>query len=126
MVHVCHSLEAGKREIPALLRGDTVTSESELGSNVTSGKHVIPKAIVVGKGFSEDEIDDLRKSEGVQSVPWLVPDDKNMTWTRIGKAAATGGVALPGIIAQRVSDCMKEHGMVPGSDDKVEPGLWGF
>jgi len=126
VVHICHSLAAGLREIPQVLRGVPVSSESDIGSNVESGKSTIPEAVIVGKGFSEEEVNELRNAEGVQNVPWLIPDDKKMTWTRIGKAAATGGVALPGIIAERVISCMREHGLVPGHHESVQPGLWGF
>lgn len=87
---------------------------------------VQPKAIVVGKGFSEEEMDKLRELVPAGNVPWLLPDDSKMTWTRIGKAAGTAGLALPGIIAQRVIECMEEHGVVPGSDVKTEGGVWDF
>lgn len=125
-MHVCHSLDAGLREIPALLRGEAITPESELGSNANSDKPTIPKAIVVGKGFSEDEMDELRKIEGADKVAWLLPDDEKMTWTRIAKAAGTGGAMLPGIIAERARECLKEHGVVPGSDKSVSGQVWGF
>lgn len=126
VVHVCHSLEAGLREIPALMRGEEIKPESEMGSNATPGQHAFPKAVVVGKGFSDEEVEKLRTGEGAQSIPWLVPDDQKMTWGRIAMAAGTAGTALPGIIADRVIQCMKEHELVPGSDKKVEAGVWGF
>lgn len=85
-----------------------------------------PKAIVVGKGFSDEEMKTLRESIPAGSVPWLLPDDSKMTWTRIGKAAGTAGMALPGIIAERVIECLEIHGVVPGSDVKTEGGIWDF
>lgn len=56
----------------------------------------------------------------------MVPDDAKMTWMRIAKVTATAGTALPGIVAQRVESCMKEHGLVPGKEEKFEAGVWGF
>lgn len=64
--------------------------------------------------------------EGADKVPWLVPDDAKMTLMRIAKVAATAGTALPGIVAQRVEACMREHGLVPGKEEKFEGGVWGF
>lgn len=126
VVHVCHSLEAAISEIPPLLRGEPIRPGSKLGSNMDSGKIAVPKAIVVGKGFSDEEMETLRDKVPAGSVPWLLPDDGKMTWTRIGKAAGTGGIALPGIIADRVVECLEEHGLVPGSDVKTDGGVWGF
>lgn len=76
VVHVCHDLPSSKREINALLRGEPVTPESGLGTNAEKGvATVVPKGIVIGKGFSEEEIGELRSScvgEGRKVVAWLV------------------------------------------------------
>ena len=89
----------------------------------------MPRAIVVGKGFSAAELETMRaecEREGLRGVPWLVPDESKMTWGKMAKAVGTGGVALPGIIAERVRVCLSEHGMVPGKEVEVEGAVWGF
>ncbi|KAK5009946.1 hypothetical protein LTR39_004824 [Cryomyces antarcticus] len=127
VVHVCHDTSSARREIPALLAGESIQPSSGLGSNANSdSKHRAPRAIIVGKGFSEDEVETMRGYEGADKVPWLVPDDAKMTWSRIGKVAVTAGTALPGIVADRVDACMKEHGLVPGNESDVKGGVWGF
>lgn len=124
IVHVIHTVEAGLRELPVLLRGDRV----EQPETQIACKHVRPQAIVVGKGYSDEEVEQLRRGvEGSGKVPWLLADDAKMTWTRIAKVAVTAGTALPVVVAQRVIDCMQEHGIVPGKEWKVEDGtVWGF
>lgn len=51
-----------------------------------------------------------------------------MTWTRIAKVAVTAGTGLPVVVAQRVIECMQEHGVVPGKEGDVEGfgDVWGF
>ena len=87
-------------------------------------------AVVCGKGFSEEEIEELRGIQDAQKVPWLLPADEAMTWTRIAKVVGTAGTALPGIVAERVVACMEKNGML--KDGGVEGGsgregqVWWF
>jgi len=123
IVHVIHSVSAGLRELPILLRGGQVTDpDTDIAC-----KHITPQAIVVGKGYDDDEVAELRKVEGAGKLPWLLADDQKMTWTRIAKVVVSAGTGLPVVVAQRVVECMQEHGIVPGKEWKVEEGtVWGF
>lgn len=82
--------------------------------------------MIVGKGFSDEEMDTLRTCQDADKVPWLLPDDSKMTWMRVARTAVTAGTALPDIVAERIDVCMKEHGLVPGNEARVEGGVWGF
>ncbi|KAF2122168.1 hypothetical protein BDV96DRAFT_594090 [Lophiotrema nucula] len=120
VVHVCHSLEAFKTEIPALVnRTSPPKPSSGMGSNNDQAAHdyQVPKAIVVGKGFSEDEIKEMQSIESLKGkVVWLLPDTGKFTWGMIGKAVVTGGTALPGVIAERAKKCLESNGMVAGKE----------
>jgi len=129
VVHVCNNVPDAVHEIPALLRGEPIHPASGLGSNTTlnsDSKPRVPRAVICGKGFSDDEVATLWRCVGGDALPWLLPDDAQMTWTRMAKTAATAGTALPGIIAERVDRCMKAHGLVPGKEGDVGGGVWGF
>jgi hypothetical protein len=74
VVHHFQSTAAAHKELPALLRGEAFQPESGVGSDARTneaGKHKVPRAIAVGLGFSEEEVDDMRKVEGAEQVPWL-------------------------------------------------------
>jgi len=126
VVHVCHDLDSALTEIPALLRGEPVESSSDLSSNSQA-----PKAVVIGKGFTEEEMDRIIKagkdsgSEKAASVAWLLPDDEKFTYYQKAKAIASAGTLLPSVIADRVRDCMKEHDIVPGKES-AKGGVFGF
>jgi len=88
---------------------------------------------VLGKGFSEAEIAELRKTIS-QTEPksnktvWLVPDDEKFSLGMKVKAMASAGVLLPGMIAERVKASLRDEvGLVKGKDlEKVEGGMFGF
>lgn len=96
---------------------------SNLGSNATreETERRVPQAIIVGKGFSDEEVQQMQALEGLAGkVPWLLPDTSKFTWTMMVKAVATGGTALPAVVAERAANCMKENGLVPGNSLKAE------
>lgn len=62
-----------------------------------------------------------------QKVPWLLPDDKEMTWTRIATVAVSAGTALPGIVADRVIACLEKNDMLKESgngENKAGKVFW--
>jgi len=103
-----------------------VSSASDLSSNSQA-----PKAVVIGKGFSKEEMDQIVKAgkdsgaEKAATVAWLLPDDDKFSTYQKAKAIATAGTMLPSVIADRVRDCLKEHDIVPGKEN-AEGGVWGF
>lgn len=57
---------------------------------------------------------------------WLVPDDDKFSTMDKAKAVLSAGTMLPGLIAERVRRALREGGLVPGREEGVEGGLWGF
>jgi hypothetical protein len=84
----------------------------------------------LGKGFSSEEVAALQKACAAESkeqkTVWLVPDDAKFSTIDKVKAIGTGGVMLPGLIAERVRRALHEGGIVPGKEGSVEGGEWGF
>lgn len=120
VVHAIHSTQTGKRELPALLRGDKFSPESDLGSNAKSGRQQVPKAIIVGAGFSREELEEMRSTEGGKSVPWLYPDPSKAVWSMLR------GPFFMSHIVKRAKNCMGEHGLAAGKEGQVVPDVWGF
>lgn len=122
VVHHFQSISAARKELPPLLRGEAFTPESDVGTDAKSDKPRIPRAIMVGAGFSESELDDMRKIEGAMSVPWLYPDP-------LKSAASTlSGPFLMTVIVKRVKACLKSNGVVEGQEknDDSKVGIWSF
>jgi len=121
VVHHFQSISAARKELPPLLRGEAFTPESDVGTDAQSDKPKIPRAIMVGAGFSESELDDMRKIEGAQGVPWLYPDP-------LKSAASTlSGPFLMTVIVKRVKSCLKSNGVVEGQEnDASKVGIWSF
>ncbi|KAK7179065.1 uncharacterized protein CC84DRAFT_1165425 [Paraphaeosphaeria sporulosa] len=73
VIHFILTPEAGKNQIPALLKGDkNVLSDSGLGSK---NYERTAEALLLGAGYSEEEIEEMREaSKEVKGVPWLRPD----------------------------------------------------
>ena len=72
VVHLILTPEAGKVQIPALLKGEKeVPSDSELGSK---NYEKAPVAVLLGAGYDDKAIEELRKASEGTNVPWLRPD----------------------------------------------------
>ncbi|KAJ4356034.1 uncharacterized protein N0V89_004061 [Didymosphaeria variabile] len=73
VIHFVLTPEAGKTQIPALLRGEKeVTSDSGLGSK---NYERAVEAVLLGAGYSDEEVEEMREaSAGIKSMPWLRPD----------------------------------------------------
>lgn len=88
-------------------------------------------AIVIGKGFSENEMQDIishcKKEAGQAKTVWLLPDDDKFTTAMKAKAMLSAGTALPGMIAQRAAAALRENGVAAGKSlDGVKVGIHGF
>jgi len=141
VIHVCHSYETASTEIPLLLQGKPLPNpDSALSTFHPSASHTnnfsaqqIPKAIVLGKGFSNSEVASLHKTISSQEptgnkTVWLVPDDDKFSLGMKVKAMASAGVLLPGMIAERVKASLRDEvGLVKGKQlGEVEGGMFGF
>lgn len=68
------TVASGNVEIPALLKGETVTTDNEVGSHDYSK---VPEVVILGGGYDDAMIDEMRKATkeaGASEVPWLSPD----------------------------------------------------
>ena len=102
---------------PLLLRTTGPFPSSKLGSNAerSDAEKRVPQAIIVGKGFSDEEVQQMQSIEGISGlVPWLLPHTSMFTWTMMAKTVATGGIALPAVVAERAAKCLRDNGLVPG------------
>ena len=71
VIHLCLTSDRGKTEIPAILKGEMVTTDVELGSKNYQN---IPKAIVLGGGYNDEDLDVMQKAckaAKTPLVPWL-------------------------------------------------------
>ena len=71
VIHLCLTPETAQIEIPAILKNEPVTTDIELGSKNYEN---VPRAIVVGGGYDDADIDAMRKAcQAVKTplVPWL-------------------------------------------------------
>ncbi|GAB7339671.1 hypothetical protein MBLNU457_6252t1 [Dothideomycetes sp. NU457] len=129
ITHVCHDLPSALNELPALFRGEVVHPSSDLSVKPSSdSKQPLPRAVVIGKGFSEDEMKEIvragQATEYGKGVAWMLPDDDKFTAYMKAKAIVTAGTGLPAVIADRAVQALKENGVVEGQDFKG--GVYGF
>ncbi|TKA33480.1 hypothetical protein B0A54_14657 [Friedmanniomyces endolithicus] len=75
---------------------------------------------MVGAGFSEIELDEMRKIDGAESVPWLYPDPLKSA------ASALSGPFLMMVIVRRVKGCLRANGIVEGQAGEGKGGVWKF
>ncbi|KXS97039.1 hypothetical protein AC578_2858 [Pseudocercospora eumusae] len=119
VVHVVNSAPNGIYEFPPLVTGEYSIPVSGLGSNVNSPSPKVPKAIFVGGGFSQWEINKMYYTYAeVQAVPWLYPPT----------TARANGTVIPSteVIVARVKQVFAQYGLVPGNDTDPAPGIWSF
>ncbi|KAG9519383.1 hypothetical protein KCV07_g4871, partial [Aureobasidium melanogenum] len=114
VVHTCNDISSAKSTLPSLLTSSTG-----------------PVAVVIGKGFYESEMQEIIqhcKGEAASAkTVWLLPDDDKFTAFMKVKAVASAGTMLPGMIAERAAEALKENGVVAGgSVESVKSGVHGF
>lgn len=71
VIHLCLSSDTGRIEIPAILKREPVSTDVELGSK---NYHNIPKAIILGGGYNDEDLNAMRKAcqtAKTPLVPWL-------------------------------------------------------
>ncbi|KAK0875995.1 hypothetical protein LTR87_010148 [Friedmanniomyces endolithicus] len=106
VVHHFPSTSAAHAELLPLLRGEPFTPHSSVGTDSHTDKPRIPRAIMVGAGFSESELDEMRKIEGAESIPWQYPDPLKSA------ASALSGPFLMMVIVRRVKGCLRANGVL--------------
>ena len=119
VVHHFPSADAARKELPPLFRGENVKPSSGVGSNVDSEDCKVPRAVVVGAGFSRDELDEMRTIEGADSVPWLYPDPIKSA------GSILTGPFLMTVIVKRAKSCLQTNGVAEGKEPG-DMGVWPF
>jgi len=112
-----------QNELPHLLKGQNIKPSSGLGSNANASQAEAPRAIIVGAGFSRQELDEMRMLEGCKSIPFLYPSPSKMAQTGLG---AVFGKDFMTSIIERAKATMKQNGLVEGREAEVRPDVWGF
>ena len=102
MVHVINNAPVGVSEFVHLLKCEITLPQSGLGSNFNNPDPRNPKAIFIGGGFSQSEIDEMISVESLLTVPWLYPPT----------AGRENGTVVPptAAIVARVKQVFAEHG----------------
>lgn len=75
VIHFCASVDAACAEIPRLLSNEEPqpVEENEVGTRNYSAP---PKAILVGRAYTDDKLQAIRHScKGKAEVSWVVPDE---------------------------------------------------
>lgn len=99
------------------MQGKPTQPQSGVGTNVNAASPQIPKAMFVGGGFSEDELQEMLQISEGKSVPWLASDPN-----RKDEVRAKGLDAMMASIAERAKGKLGEIGV--GQDaEEVKGGL---
>ena len=107
VIHVVRDTQSAQTELPALLKGESVTPSSGFGSNVdnsspTSGNEV--KAVIVGGGYSPEEFDAIKAAvDSVKPLPFVRADT-----SKPRPAGAPPGPPQPSEIRERVTKALGE------------------
>jgi len=110
VVHVCTGLESATTEIPALLKGETAKPSSGLGSNAEGASRSDVSMIIVGGGYSKDDLDAIKSAaDAVKPVAVFFAD--------VSKTVGPGPPA-PDVIKGRMMESIekeeKDGGWAPG------------
>ena len=73
VVHFVSSTDTGKREIPLLLSGEKLSTPSNNGVETATDLNKSPDAVVLGLGFTNATVDELRDAckDVLHPVPWV-------------------------------------------------------
>ncbi|KAK4957754.1 hypothetical protein LTR28_005679 [Elasticomyces elasticus] len=125
VTYVLHTAAAAVTELPSILSAKPFNSSSGLGTQ----RQTAPKAIIVGRGYGQEEIDAMRAVDGAHSAAWLVPDLSSMPPVGTLVRGLIGGKpSLAGSVAERAKDILKEHGVSGEKGPEAEVGgqVWYF
>ncbi|KAK3707955.1 hypothetical protein LTR37_011807 [Vermiconidia calcicola] len=118
---------------PPLIRGEAVVPPSGVGTNATSSTGKIPKALFVGGGFTEEELQSILAVPETDGIVTLGPrqgtkEEVQRRTEHVQETTVQRGPTLEmmGWIVQGVKRCLRERGVVEGFEAVVEPGLSRF
>ncbi|KIX06996.1 uncharacterized protein Z518_04972 [Rhinocladiella mackenziei CBS 650.93] len=117
LVMVCTSVDSAVSEIPALLKGESVTPSSGLGSNAEGAGRSDVSLIIVGGGYSPADLEAIRSAvDAVKPLAFFVAD------TSKSPPGATGPPP-PDVIKKRIMDCIE--GQEKG-EGEFAPGVYMY
>ena len=121
MIHHFSSTQRVHHEPPSLLQCRSIKPEAAVGCH-SLPQSATPRAIIVGAGSAEAELDDVRTIEGGGKVPWLHPDPLKSAISMVM------ALFLMTVLLKRVRVCLQANGVVGGSEAKrgEERGVWNF
>lgn len=121
VTHVIHSVPTAQEELPRILAGETLKPSSGLGSDAQSPRASKPEAVVVGAGYSVEEVQELQKISGAETVPWFRgnPDLTNFSKFR-------DSIPPTSHIAERAKAVMKSHEVDAAHSGAMPRGSWEF
>jgi hypothetical protein len=120
VVHHFQSTPECISNFPSVMEGKPTKPQSGVGTNVNAASPQIPKAMFVGGGFSEDELQEMLQIAEGKAIPWLASDPN-----RKDEVRAKGLDAMMASIAERAKGELKEIGLGEGAE-VVKGGLWRY
>ena len=114
-MHVCTSRDTAVSEIPAVLRGETTAPSSGLGSNAEGAARSDISFIVIGGGYSHDDVQAIKSAaDAVKPLP--------LFWADVSKTAGSGP-PTPDTIKTRIMDCVEKEEKGEG---EWAPGIYMY
>ena len=128
-IAMCGKMPHLAASFSTLMRGEKISSpQSSVGSNISQDRTSpeIPKAIFVGAGFTEEELQEMRLTPEGSNIPWLAPHPNRKDEAQ--KREQDGSpMSMMEMIVSRVKRCLREQvGLVEGKEANVKPGLYRF
>jgi len=112
VVHVCTTLDTALSEIPALLKGETSPPSSGLGTNNGGSVRNDISFIVIGGGYSKDDVDAIKAAaDGVKPLPFF--------WADISKTVGPGP-PTPEVVKERILESVEKE---EKGDGEWAPGI---
>ncbi|KAK6349502.1 hypothetical protein TWF696_005786 [Orbilia brochopaga] len=124
VIHLSLSVDEVKADLPRILRGESITPSSKVGSNKDRPHNAqrLPKFLVVGGGFSPEDFDEMQRSVDLTAGGRLSGDDIPVWLKR--NPGARGPLELPrgevtaeivkfivGNMRKRLDEAAKEKGL---------------
>lgn len=121
VTHVIHSVPTAREELPKILAGEATEPASGLGTDAQSPQASKPEAVVVGAGYSVEEVQELQNIRGAGTVPWFRGNPDLTDFSKF-----PGSMPPTSHIAERAKAVMKSHGVDAAHSGAMPKGSWEF
>ena len=118
-----HSVQVAREELPMIIHGEIVVPRSGLGSEAGENhERQAPVAVIVGAGFSEDEVKEMRQIDNADRVPWFHGNPDLVDLSQF-----EGGIPPTSSIAKRCKVVLARQQIAPGNGiNRAEAGIFQF